>query len=98
MRKGILWTIAGLIGYSAIKETIGARRSMHLLGKNVLVTGGSRGLGLLLARAFARAGARVALCARNGGELERVRDEFASMGKKLLTLTCDVTDREQVEA
>jgi short-subunit dehydrogenase len=70
---------------------------MDLRGKTVLISGGSRGLGLLLVREFARAGAQVALCARNGGELERVREELAWMGNQLLTITCDVTDREQVE-
>ena len=97
MRKSIRWTAAGLIGYALIKQAIGARRYMDLRGKTVLITGGSRGLGLLLVREFARAGARVALCARNGGELERVREELGWMGNQLLTMTCDVTDREQVE-
>jgi NAD(P)-dependent dehydrogenase (short-subunit alcohol dehydrogenase family) len=97
MRKSLLWTAAGLIGYAAIKKAVGARRAMDLRGKTVLITGGSRGLGLQLVREFAKAGAHVALCARNGGELERVREELAWMGKQLLTMTCDVTDREQVE-
>ncbi|MCU1241454.1 MAG: hypothetical protein JWO71_2180 [Candidatus Acidoferrum typicum] len=97
MRKSVLWTAAGLIGYAAVKQAMGVSRAMDLRGKNVLITGGSRGLGLLLVREFAKAGARVALCARNGGELERVREELAWMGKQLLTMTCDVTDREQVE-
>jgi short-subunit dehydrogenase len=97
MRKSVVWTAVGLIGYAAIKQVLGASRAMDLRGKNVLITGGSRGLGLLLVREFAKAGAHVALCARNGGELERVREELAWMGDQLLTMTCDVTDREQVE-
>jgi short-subunit dehydrogenase len=97
MRKSLTWTAVGLIGYAVLKQAIGARRYMDLRGKTVLITGGSRGLGLLLVREFAKAGAREALCARNGGELERVREELAWMGRDLLTMTCDVSDREQVE-
>jgi len=97
MRRSLLWATAGFLGYTALKEILGRSRYLDLRGKTVLITGGSRGLGLLLVREFARAGARVALCARNGGELERVRDELAWMGRQLLTFTCDVTDREHVE-
>ena len=97
MRKTLLWAGAGLLGYTALKEVLGRNRFLDLRGKTVLVTGGSRGLGLLLVREFAKAGARVALCARDGGELERVREELAWMGTQLLTMTCDVTDRQEVE-
>jgi len=43
---------------------------MELLGKRVLITGASRGIGLSLAEAFAGAGATVALVARDGAALE----------------------------
>jgi len=66
-------------------------------GKVVLITGGSRGLGLVLARAFSQEGARLALCARDPEELERVREELQPRGIPLLTLTCDVTSAEQVQ-
>src|SRR5258707_6801037 len=97
MRRTLLWASAGLLGYTAVNEILGRSCYLDLRGKTVLITGGSRGLGLLLVREFARAGGRVALCARNGGELERVRDELAWMGKQLLTFTCDVTHREHLE-
>ena len=87
MRRSLLWATAGFLGYTALKEILGRSRYLDLRGKTVLITGGSRGLGLLLVREFARAGARVALCARNGGELERVRDELAWMGRQLLTFS-----------
>jgi NAD(P)-dependent dehydrogenase (short-subunit alcohol dehydrogenase family) len=64
--------------------------------KTVLVTGGSRGLGLLLAREFAREGASVAICARDPEELERARMDLVRRGAKVLALRCDVTDRSQV--
>jgi short-subunit dehydrogenase len=68
-----------------------------LRGATVLVTGGSRGLGLLLARELADRGARVVLCARDAAELERAREELAARGAQVLTVACDVADRAAVE-
>lgn len=67
-----------------------ASRRITLPGRVVLVTGGSRGLGLVLAREFAKSGARVAVCARNENDLDRVRGEFADNGWPLLAIACDV--------
>jgi NAD(P)-dependent dehydrogenase (short-subunit alcohol dehydrogenase family) len=67
-----------------------------LRGRVVLITGGSRGLGLVLAREFAKAGARVAVCARSDRELERVREEFADNGWPLVAVACDVGVRAEV--
>ena len=52
------------------------RRRDDLAGKVVLVTGGSRGLGLLLAREFARHGCKLIICARNEEELEAARQDL----------------------
>ncbi len=68
-------------------------------GSTVLITGGSRGLGLLLAREFARRGARLVICARDANELETARRELEeTFGAEVLARRCDVTDRDQVEA
>src|SRR5437762_3223015 len=67
-------------------------------GKVVLITGGSRGLGLILARELARRGARLAICARDAAELERARKELAARGANVLTLQCDVGNEAQVRA
>jgi len=67
-------------------------------GKTVLVTGGSRGLGLVLARHLAREGANLAICARDPDELDRARDDLARHGAtNVQTVVCDITDRGQVE-
>lgn len=58
----------------------------------VLVTGGSRGLGLAICRRYAAQGARVALCGRDEVALERARSELAEEGAKVLALACDVAD------
>lgn len=68
-----------------------------LRGKVVLITGGSRGLGLVMAREFAGEGAKVVICARKVQELEAARADLKSRGAEVLAVPCDVTDRAQVE-
>ena len=68
-----------------------------LRDKTVLVTGGSRGLGLVLAREFARNGAQVAICARDEEELEKARVDLLERGADVMTVQCDVTKNEEVE-
>jgi NAD(P)-dependent dehydrogenase (short-subunit alcohol dehydrogenase family) len=63
----------------------------------VLITGGSRGLGLEMARVFAREGARLAICARDPLELERARQELEERGAEVLALVCDVSREEAVQ-
>jgi NAD(P)-dependent dehydrogenase (short-subunit alcohol dehydrogenase family) len=72
-------------------------REYRLRGKTVLITGGSRGLGLVLAREFAAEGANLVLCARTAEDLERARQELAERGAQVLAVPCDVTDPVQVE-
>jgi NAD(P)-dependent dehydrogenase (short-subunit alcohol dehydrogenase family) len=66
--------------------------SYELWDKSVLITGGSRGLGLALAREAAAQGARVAICGRDTGSLERARQSLEQIGAEILALPCDVTD------
>lgn len=65
----------------------------ELRGKAVLITGASRGIGEAAARAFAAAGARVALAARDRGRLSALAREI---GAGTLALPCDVADATQV--
>ena len=88
---------AGVRALSAVRALVN-RRGFAFQGKVVLITGGSRGLGLVMARQLAREGARLAICARDADELERAREELAGIGAEVLALTCDVTERTQVEA
>jgi short-subunit dehydrogenase len=65
----------------------------------VLITGGSRGLGLALAEEYRSRGARVAICARDTAELERARTLLERRVKSeapVLALPCDLQDCEQI--
>ena len=72
------------------------KREEDLRGQVALITGGSRGLGLQLARDLGALGCRVAICARDADELERARQDLASRGVDVHASVCDVAKREQV--
>jgi short-subunit dehydrogenase len=74
------------------------KRRWYLSGRTVLITGGSRGLGLEMARLLAQEGGRLALVSRDSDELERARIHLNSYHTEVLTIPCDVTDRQQVDA
>ncbi|AEW92652.1 MULTISPECIES: SDR family NAD(P)-dependent oxidoreductase [Streptomycetaceae] len=63
-----------------------------LSGRAALVTGSSRGLGLLIARELADRGCKVMLCARDEGELEAARDMVRGRGAEVRATVCDITD------
>src|SRR5579872_5184049 len=69
---------------------------LNLDGQVVLITGGSRGLGLAMAEEFARQGARLALCARDERELERAQAILSEAGAEVMVVPCDLTERQQV--
>jgi NAD(P)-dependent dehydrogenase (short-subunit alcohol dehydrogenase family) len=73
---------------------------ISLEGRAALITGGSRGLGLAMARTFAQAGADVAIVARRPEVLAeaRVEIEAAAPGRKVVTLSADVAQAKQVTA
>ena len=73
----------------------GTRKRFTYAGRVVVITGGSRGLGLLMARQLRKEGARVALLARNREELARAKEQLGD-DTNVLTIACDVAERELV--
>ena len=68
------------------------RTQDNLRGEVAVVTGASRGLGLLLARELAGQGCPLVICARDAAELERAADDLRAAGAEVTTVACDVTD------
>lgn len=96
-RRRLDWKTLGaiVVGAAWVGRQV-TRPRYALRGKVVVLTGGSRGLGLELARVFARRGARLALLARDEEELARARDELL-VGADVEIFGCDVRYQDQVQ-
>jgi NAD(P)-dependent dehydrogenase (short-subunit alcohol dehydrogenase family) len=77
---------------------MGVREMFELTGKVALITGGSRGLGLQIAKGLAEMGAKVAISARKAAELEEAKDELKPLGVDVLTVTNDLSKEGQPAA
>ena len=96
--NGRLVTYAGAAAAGAlVAGSFAQRRDFLLPGRVVLVTGGSRGLGLVIARELVACGARVAICARDADELDRARADLVRRGGDVLAVACDITDPAQID-
>lgn len=92
-----LLPLAGAIGLTvAAREVIVRAREADLAGQVALITGGSRGLGLAIARELAAEGCRLAICARDVDELDRAARELEASGAEVIAFTCDVANEHDV--
>ncbi len=83
-------------GAFLLKSAIGRMFEYNLKDKTVLITGGSRGLGLVMAREFAREGSRLAICARDQQELEQARIDLEELGAEVFVVQCDIRNKQDV--
>jgi NAD(P)-dependent dehydrogenase (short-subunit alcohol dehydrogenase family) len=97
MTQRNLTVAAGVALGMAAWMLLSRRKPMSLRDKTVFITGGSRGLGLLLAQEFANRGAKIAISARDRSELERAEAQLRVITDQVLTLEIDMTMREEVE-
>ncbi len=94
MKRAFFLTLGGIgVGAWAVSRLVGS--SYSFTGKSVVITGGSRGLGLTIARQIATEGARIALLARDEEELETACAELRGIGADALPVSCDLLDRAQ---
>ena len=88
---------AGIAAGIAATLLIRQRTPIRFRDKTAFVTGGSRGLGLLIARELVARGARVAISARDADELARAERQLRSHGGGVLVIEADMTMRDEAE-
>jgi short-subunit dehydrogenase len=93
--KALLWAGAGLASWLAYRA-YRAGTAYSFTGKTVVLTGGTRGLGLVMARQLADAGANLAVCARDSEEVQRAHEELTRRGARVVAQPCDLRYRANV--
>jgi NAD(P)-dependent dehydrogenase (short-subunit alcohol dehydrogenase family) len=73
------------------------RRRCDFHGQTVLITGGSRGLGLEMARAWGREGARIAICSRESASVAEAIGQLSRLGIEAFGSACDVRNEGECE-
>jgi NAD(P)-dependent dehydrogenase (short-subunit alcohol dehydrogenase family) len=96
-QKFLLGFVVGASAAVAGAKAVRLRRAMDFNGRVVVITGGSRGLGLVMARQLSAEGARVCLLARDEQELARAAAQIGG-GGEVMTVRCDVRRRADVRA
>lgn len=98
-KGGGFWAAAA-VGAGAVAAFLAMRNrrpAYDFFGKTVVITGGSRGLGLVLARRFAAEGAKIAICARNADELKRAENDLNARGAEVFQSVSDVRNQNGVD-
>ena len=92
-----------LSGLLAIASFVATKRIVQRINRYsvedrvILITGGSRGLGLIMARRLAAEGAKLVICGRDENDLAAVTEELSSAASQFLALQCDITQKDQVD-
>lgn len=94
----IAWLAALCLSAATVHLVRRAARKFSFAGKTVLITGGSRGLGLAIARQLARERANLVLLARNLDELNRAAEELRQYPTNIFVQNCDIRDADQVKS
>lgn len=96
--KKVLVNTAAVIGGLVLSRfALRALNKFKFKDKVVLITGGSRGLGLVMARQLVKQGAKVVVCARKEEELITSAEELSAETQNYLAIPCDITDKVQVK-
>lgn len=92
----LIFLVLALFLYFIFSSAYQRRILDQYKNKRVLITGGSRGLGFVLAQELRDHGARVAICARDGDEMEKAKIKLGA-DSSLRCIRCDVVNRESVD-
>ena len=84
-------------GLNIARKIVRLGRHFDWNGKRVIITGGSRGLGLVLARQLAGQGARIAICSRDDFRLQSAFEQLQNYDAEILTIPCDVRNSDSVQ-
>jgi short-subunit dehydrogenase len=96
INPGVILMSAAGVGLGMLARGIYNRLNRYdLAGKVILITGGSRGLGLEMARLVSSKGAKVAICARNEDQLAKAEAELQATGAEVLAIRADLRDPKQ---
>src|SRR5262245_25137592 len=92
-------TGAALVGgtYAALRVALATIRRYDFRNRLVVITGGSRGLGLIMARQLASEGAALVLCARGAGELDAAANELRNQASFVATYAYDLSQPDEIE-
>jgi NAD(P)-dependent dehydrogenase (short-subunit alcohol dehydrogenase family) len=82
--------------YMAARTTICWLRKYDFRNRLVVITGGSRGLGLVLARQLAQQDAALVICARDDEELAKAEEELRNVAPYVAAYSCDLTQPEEI--
>lgn len=74
------------------------KKLFSLENKVAIITGGSRGLGFMMAEGFAEAGANLVLCSRKLDECEAAAEKIRALGVECYATACDVANEDDVKA
>lgn len=95
--KALVPLALGIGAVRGAREFMARRNEADLRGEVALITGGSRGLGLAIARELADEGCRLAICARSRDELDRAQIDLEASGAEVLSVVCDVANQAEVD-
>lgn len=96
--KLLALAIGGVATTMLVRRAVRASRHFEWRGLTAIVTGGSRGLGLVLARKLIDKGVRVAIVARTEEDLAIAEEELRACGGDVLAVPCDIRDPQSVDA
>jgi short-subunit dehydrogenase len=97
-KRILLSAVVGTGLYAAARAAIALSRRYDFRNRLVVITGGSRGLGLLIARRLAEEGAALVICARDDAELEKAANELRVRAPFVAAYVCDLTQPPDIQS